>query len=104
MKLTSSHTSSKTRHGNYVLKKEVPLEELQATLCEWEHEPSGANILHIHNADPENVFALSFRTLPDSSNGVAHILEQECEVVEAYRHLRVTFAVGLAIDRHSSFV
>lgn len=31
--------------------------------------------MHIGNDDPENLFCLSFQTLPDSSNGVAHILE-----------------------------
>jgi Zn-dependent M16 (insulinase) family peptidase len=31
--------------------------------------------MHIANDDPENLFCLSFQTLPNSSNGVAHILE-----------------------------
>ncbi|MDP1608688.1 MAG: insulinase family protein [Chlamydiales bacterium] len=53
----------------------IPLEELQSTLIELVHESSGARVMHIANADPENLFTLSFQTLPDSSNGVAHILE-----------------------------
>ena len=39
------------------------------------HEKTGARIIQIANDDPENLFALSFQTLPDSSNGVAHALE-----------------------------
>ena len=55
--------------------KQIPLEELQSTLTELVHEPTGARVMHIANDDPENVFCLSFQTLPSSSNGVAHILE-----------------------------
>ena len=53
----------------------IPLPELQCRLHEWVHEPSGARVMHIENKDPENVFCLSFQTLPVTSNGVAHILE-----------------------------
>lgn len=49
--------------------------ELQCTLRELVHIPSGAQVLHLANDDVENVFTLSFRTTPTSSNGVAHILE-----------------------------
>ena len=52
---------------------EIP--ELQCLLRELVHEPSGARIMHIENEDPENLFCLSFQTLPYNSNGVAHILE-----------------------------
>lgn len=53
----------------------VPLPELQCILRELLHLPTGAKVLHIENDDPENVFCLSFQTLPSKSNGVAHILE-----------------------------
>lgn len=59
----------------FVVTKELKLDELNATLRELEHEPSGAKIMHIENDDPENLFCLSFETLPYNSNGVAHILE-----------------------------
>ncbi len=55
--------------------KEIDIEELKCTLIEMVHEPSGACIMHIANEDDENLFNLSFRTLPESSNGVAHVLE-----------------------------
>lgn len=62
-------------YKNYRITKYFPLQELQSTLVELVHEPSGARIMHIANDDPENLFCLSLQTLPDSSNGVAHILE-----------------------------
>lgn len=55
--------------------KELDLGEIQAKLTQVEHIASGAVILHIGNDDPENLFCLSFRTYPDSSNGAPHILE-----------------------------
>jgi presequence protease len=61
-------------HG-FIVTKYLPLKELQCTLIELAHEKSGARIIQIANNDPENLFALSFQTLPDSSNGVAHALE-----------------------------
>ncbi len=63
------------RYGPFTLIKITPIRELNAVLREIVHEPSGAHIMHIECDDPENLFCLSFRTLPYSSNGVAHILE-----------------------------
>ena len=62
-------------YRDFVVTKYLPLPELQSTLIEMTHEPSGARVMHIANDDPENLFCLSLRTLPDSSDGVAHILE-----------------------------
>lgn len=53
----------------------MPFPEVQCLLVEVEHEPTGAQIIYIANDDDENVFNLSFRTWPEKSNGVAHILE-----------------------------
>ncbi len=64
-----------THYNNFRITKYTPLHELQSTLIELIHEPSGAKVMHIANDDPENLFCLSFQTLPNSSNGVAHILE-----------------------------
>ena len=55
--------------------KSVDLEELQITLTEFVHQKSQAQVVYLGCDDPENVFTCFFRTLPDSSNGVAHILE-----------------------------
>ena len=39
------------------------------------HENTGAEVFHLFNDDPENLFSFGFRTLPEDSTGVAHILE-----------------------------
>lgn len=63
------------RFLDFVVKKSMPIEELQLKLVELEHEPSGASIIHLAADDPENLFCISFKTIPETSNGVAHILE-----------------------------
>ncbi|MGE0670191.1 MAG: insulinase family protein [Parachlamydiales bacterium] len=63
------------RYHDFVVTKYTLIAELKCILRELLHMPSGAQIMHIANDDPENFFCLSFKTLPTSSNGVAHILE-----------------------------
>lgn len=62
-------------YHHFKVTKSVPISELQCTLIELIHIPTGAHVMHLQNEDPENLFCLSFQTLPDTSNGVAHILE-----------------------------
>lgn len=63
------------KYLDFIVIKAVEITELQCLLTEIVHAPTGAQIMHIGNDDPENLFCLSFQTLPYSSNGVAHILE-----------------------------
>ena len=63
------------KYRNFTFTKALPIEELQSILYELVHEPTGAQVMHIANDDSENLFCLSFQTLPTNSNGVAHILE-----------------------------
>src|SRR5277367_1470183 len=67
--------NSGERYRDFLVVKVLPIPELQCTLRELVHEPSGAAVMHIENDDPENLFCLSFKTLPNSSNGAPHILE-----------------------------
>lgn len=62
-------------YNGFTVTKSMPIAEVHCHLTELTHDESGAEVLHIANDDPENFFCLSFRTLPESSNGVAHILE-----------------------------
>ncbi|CAF23995.1 insulinase family protein [Candidatus Protochlamydia amoebophila] len=62
-------------YQQFELVKAVEIPELQCFLRELVHQPTGAMIMHIENEDPENLFCLSFKTLPEDSSGVAHILE-----------------------------
>src|SRR3989344_7248987 len=63
------------RYQGFVVTKIISLKEIGCTLRELVHMPCGAEVMHLENDDPENLFCLSFKTLPMSSNGVAHILE-----------------------------
>lgn len=63
------------KHGDFIVTKYLVIDELHCVLRELMHVPTGALVMHIENDDPENLFCLSFKTLPYSSNGVAHILE-----------------------------
>lgn len=63
------------KYRDFEVTKVQEITELQCQLIELVHIPTGAQIIHIANEDPENLFCLSFQTLPTSSNGVAHILE-----------------------------
>lgn len=62
-------------YRQFTVTKAVEITELQCFLRELIHEPTGARVMHLGNQDPENLFCLSFQTLPYNSNGVAHILE-----------------------------
>lgn len=61
--------------GNYTVTAIEPLEEIDSTLFQLVHGPTGARHVHIGNHDRENTFGVAFRTVPADSTGVAHILE-----------------------------
>jgi Zn-dependent M16 (insulinase) family peptidase len=63
------------RFQNFIVNKAREIPELQCRLIELIHKPSQAKVLHIQADDQENLFSLSFQTIPSSSNGAAHILE-----------------------------
>lgn len=74
--MLSSHFQKPDQYyGNYRVTRLCELSEIQSTLVELIHEPTGAQVMAICNDDDENLFNLSFRTWPEKSNGVAHILE-----------------------------
>lgn len=49
--------------------------ETGSTVCYFEHEKSGAQLVYLKNEDPHMAFGIGFRTPPEDSTGVAHILE-----------------------------
>jgi Zn-dependent M16 (insulinase) family peptidase len=63
------------RYNGFIVERTQDIPELHCRLIELRHEASQAKIMHIQTDDPENVFCLSFQTLPPSSNGIAHVLE-----------------------------
>ncbi len=60
---------------NFVVTNQTRIDELKCDLVELEHVKTGAKVIHIANDDPENLFCLSFQTLPTTSNGAPHVLE-----------------------------
>lgn len=51
------------------------VEALNIEVAEYEHLATGARHYHIAADHDENVFLVAFRTVPEDSRGVAHILE-----------------------------
>ncbi len=67
-----SKTSPST-HFTHI--RDTPLEEFSGVGRRFRHNETGCDIYHLHNDDPENLFAFMFKTVPPDSTGVAHILE-----------------------------
>ena len=61
--------------GRFRIESMDQLDEYQSRGILFVEESSGAEIYHVHNEDAENLFSFNFGTLPESSDGVAHILE-----------------------------
>ncbi len=61
-------------HG-FSLKAITPLPQIASVAYRFEHEKSGARLLHLYADDPENLFAAAFRTPPPDDTGLPHILE-----------------------------
>jgi len=61
-------------HGFKVLRVKT-FTDLRVTAYEIEHDKTGAKVLHLHSFDRENLYAIGFRTPPNDSTGLPHILE-----------------------------
>lgn len=61
-------------HG-FQLNRIEPIDTLNLTLYYLTHQVTGARMLHVACDDDNNLFAVGFRTPPEDSTGVAHILE-----------------------------
>ena len=59
----------------YLIKKVTQLETIDSVMIQLEHLKTKARHIHIYNKDKENTFGVFFRTVPQDSTGVAHILE-----------------------------
>jgi hypothetical protein len=71
---TNELNKGRQLHG-FAFIDSTPLPELNLTLYRLCHERTGARYVHLETADPNNLFAVGFRTPPADSTGVAHILE-----------------------------
>ncbi len=61
--------------SGFTLVSSRPLEELSATLHEYEHDSTGAKLVWLDRAEENKTFGISFTTLPYDSTGIFHILE-----------------------------
>lgn len=51
------------------------LPDIQSVGTIYEHEETGARVLHLDNDDSNKAFTIGFKTPPYNDNGIAHILE-----------------------------
>jgi Zn-dependent M16 (insulinase) family peptidase len=73
--LTNAGINTGDRIDGYRVTHVAYLTDIQSWLYQLEHEDTGARHLHISNGDRENTFGVAFKTVPQDSTGVAHILE-----------------------------
>ncbi len=59
----------------FTLLREQLIPALNITVSEYRHKATGARHIHMAADNPENVFLVALRTMPQNSTGVAHILE-----------------------------
>lgn len=66
--------SGQTLSG-FVVERIDSLPSINATMIRLQHQNTGARFMHLERDDDNHLFAVGFRTPPDDSTGVAHILE-----------------------------
>ena len=71
----ASATPSQAPENHFALKRSTPIAALNLTVEQYEHPATGAVHLHLASDNPENVFMVALKTVPQDSTGVAHILE-----------------------------
>jgi len=69
-----SFKTGKTYHG-FKLLEARHVDEINSDAKLFVHEQSGAKLLHLGNEDDNKVFSITFRTPPENSTGVPHIVE-----------------------------
>ena len=62
-------------HSAFEFLRTERIESLNIEVEEYRHKNTGAQHIHIAADNPENVFLVALRTVPEDSRGVAHILE-----------------------------
>lgn len=62
-------------HKSFKLVREQKIKELNTDAYLYVHEQTGAQVLSLKNRDENRVFGITFRTPPQDSTGLSHILE-----------------------------
>lgn len=61
-------------HG-FTVDRVRQVDELNATLVEMTHDKTGASLCWMDNGEDNKLFCIAFKTIPEDSTGVFHILE-----------------------------
>lgn len=69
-----SLTAGEKLHG-FTVTRTREVAELNATLVEMTHDKTGAQLCWADNGESNKLFCIAFKTLPEDSTGVFHILE-----------------------------
>ncbi|HEY0032013.1 MAG TPA: insulinase family protein, partial [Devosia sp.] len=64
-----------TYHAAFELIRDEHIAEANSQALLFRHKKTGAEVLSLVNDDENKVFGITFKTPPDNSTGVAHILE-----------------------------
>lgn len=63
------------RKNHFDLLHTRPVEDVGGTLWEMEHEKTGTKLVWLERPDENMTFTICFKTIPEDSTGVFHILE-----------------------------
>ena len=69
-----SLTAGMKLHG-FTVDRVRAVAELNANLVEMSHDKTGAQLVWVDNGETNKLFSIAFKTLPEDSTGVFHILE-----------------------------
>ena len=69
-----SLTAGQKLHG-FTVTRVREVAELSANLVEMSHDKTGAQLVWVDNGESNKLFSIAFKTLPEDSTGVFHILE-----------------------------
>ena len=69
-----SLTNGQKLHG-FTVNRVRRVDELSANLVEMIHDKTGAQLVWVDNKASNKLFSVAFKTLPEDSTGVFHILE-----------------------------
>lgn len=60
---------------HFILQRELALPSIESVGYLYEHQKTKARVIFLKNSEQNRVFSITFRTPPEKSNGVAHIIE-----------------------------
>ncbi len=59
----------------FIIKSRKKIDDIAAVMYEMEHEKCGAKLIFLDREDENKTFSVGFKTIPENSTGVFHIIE-----------------------------